>query len=145
MNELSNTEIHLSPFMYKKINVGYASDVMAMSFTHTGERGYCLYVPSEYAIHVYESLMQIGHDYGIRDVGNLTQRWMRIERFIPFWAEELSNFVTPFEAGMDHFVNLFKHEDFIGKAALKKQKQTGVKKRLVMFLLEDIDVDKDIW
>lgn len=89
--------------------------------------------------------MKIGHDYGIRDVGTLTQRWMRIERFIPFWAEELTNFVTPFEAGMEHHVNLFKHEDFIGKEALKRQKETGFKKRLVKFLIEDIDIDSDVW
>lgn len=59
MGELSNSNINLSPFTYKKINVGYASDVMVMSFTHTGEPGYCLFVPSEYAIHVYEQLMNV--------------------------------------------------------------------------------------
>ena len=77
-----------------------------MSFTHTGEPGYCLHIPSEYALHVYGSLMEIGRDYGVRDVGVLTQRFMRIERFIPFWAEELTPFVTPFEAGNDYRVNL---------------------------------------
>lgn len=89
--------------------------------------------------------MKVGHNYGISDVGTLTQRWMRIERFIPFWAEELTNFVTPFEAGMDHHVNLFKHEDFVGKEALKKQKVTGIKKRLVKFLIEDFDIDSNVW
>jgi glycine cleavage system aminomethyltransferase T len=43
-----------------QINVAYASDVFVMSFTHTGEPGYCLYVPSEYALHVYGRLMAVG-------------------------------------------------------------------------------------
>ena len=59
MSELSNSNINLSPFTYKKVNVGYASDVMVMSFTHTGEPGYCLFVPSEYALHVYDKLMTV--------------------------------------------------------------------------------------
>lgn len=48
----------------------------------------------------------MGIDYGVRDVGILTQRFMRIEKFIPFWAEELSSTVTPFEAGNGHRVKL---------------------------------------
>lgn len=59
LSELSNSDMRLAPFSYKKVNVGYASDVMVMSFTHTGEPGYCLYVPSEYALHVYYKLMTV--------------------------------------------------------------------------------------
>ena len=59
MSEMSNSDINLSPFQYKKMNIGYASDVMVMSLTHTGEPGYCLFIPSEYAIHVYQRLMQV--------------------------------------------------------------------------------------
>lgn len=145
LNELSNSYMKLAPFSYKKVNVGYASDVMVMSFTHTGEPGYCLYVPSEYALHVYSRLMSVGRDYGVRDVGTLTQRFMRIERFIPFWAEELNNFTTPFEAGNGYSVCLEKKENFIGKPALQRQKENGVKKQLVFFHLNDIEPEVDIW
>ncbi|CAH0562194.1 unnamed protein product [Brassicogethes aeneus] len=145
INELSNSNLTLAPFSYKKVNIGYASDVMVMSFTHTGEPGYCLHVPSEYALHVYYKLMTVGKDYGVRDVGTLTQRFMRIERFIPFWAEELSSFITPFEAGNGYSVRLDKKENFIGKPALQKQKEEGVKKQLVLFHLNNIDPDVDIW
>jgi pyruvate dehydrogenase phosphatase regulatory subunit len=77
-----------------------------MGFTHTGEPGFCLYIPSEYALHVYDRLITAGFDYGIRDVGSLTQRFMRIEKFIPFWAEDLTRDTTPFEAGCNHVVKL---------------------------------------
>ncbi|KAK9890381.1 hypothetical protein WA026_010473 [Henosepilachna vigintioctopunctata] len=145
LNELSNSNMNLPPFCYKKVNIGYASDVMVMSFTHTGEAGYCLYVPSEYALHVYFQLMEVGLDYGVRNVGTLTQRFMRIERFIPFWAEELTSFTTPFEAGNGYIVRLDKKENFIGKLALQKQKENGVYKQLVMFHLENLDPELDIW
>jgi pyruvate dehydrogenase phosphatase regulatory subunit len=70
---------------------------------------------------------------------------MRIERFIPFWAEELTSFTTPFEAGNAYSVKLDKKENFIGKPALQKQKEHGVTKQLVFFHLNDIDPDKDVW
>ncbi|XP_043508700.1 pyruvate dehydrogenase phosphatase regulatory subunit, mitochondrial-like isoform X2 [Frieseomelitta varia] len=144
LSELSNSNINLSPFTYKNVNVAYASDVMVMSFTHTGESGYCLYIPSEYALHVYSRLMEVGKDYGVRDVGVLTQRFMRIERFIPFWAEELTPFVTPYEAGSGYSVKLDK-EYFIGKFALQRQKEQGVSKRLVLFVVNELDINKDVW
>ncbi|XP_015510109.2 pyruvate dehydrogenase phosphatase regulatory subunit, mitochondrial-like isoform X1 [Neodiprion pinetum] len=145
LSELSNSDINLSPFTHKKVNVGYASDVMVMAFTHTGEPGYCLYIPSEYALHVYARLMATGKDYGVRNVGVLTQRFMRIERFIPFWAEELSPHVTPYEAGNGYSVKLDK-EYFIGKYALQHQKEQGVRKRLVLFVLGgQLDPNKDVW
>ncbi|XP_063223362.1 pyruvate dehydrogenase phosphatase regulatory subunit, mitochondrial-like isoform X2 [Bacillus rossius redtenbacheri] len=144
MAELSNSDVRLLPFTYRKINVGYASDVMVMSFTHTGEPGYCLYVPSEYALHAYDRLISVGRDYGARDVGYLTQRFMRIERFIPFWAEELTSLTTPQEAGHAHRVKLDK-EYFVGKFSLQRQKERGVAKRLVFFLLENVDPDQHLW
>lgn len=59
LSELSNSDLKMPPFSYMKVNVGYASDVMVMSFTHTGEPGYCLYIPSEYALHIYYKLMTV--------------------------------------------------------------------------------------
>ncbi|KAL4119079.1 hypothetical protein QTP88_011944 [Uroleucon formosanum] len=146
ISELSQTDvdINVQPFTYKTVNIGYASDVMMMAFTHTGEPGFCLYIPSEYALHVYDRLISVGFDYGIRDVGSLTQRFMRIEKFIPFWAEDLTRDTTPFEAGCNHVVKLDK-EYFIGKFALQRQKDQGITKKLVMFILDDLDPDKDIW
>lgn len=145
MSELTNSDVDLPPFRYKKVNVGFASDVMLMSYTHTGEPGYCLYVPSEYALHVYDKIMTIGIDYGAKDCGTITQKYMRIERFIPLMGDELSSVITPLEAGLEAYVNFNKKVEFIGKDALMKQKQNGIKKRLVMFLLEDLNIDENIW
>lgn len=51
-------------------------------------------------------LFQVGVDYGLRDVGTITQRWMRIEKFIPLWGEDLNSFTTPFECGSGYRVKL---------------------------------------
>ena len=103
------------------------------------------WVPHHHSHLLDNFTLKVGRDYGAHDVGTLTQRFMRIERFIPFWAEELTSFTTPFEAGNGYSVRLDKKENFIGKPALQKQKENGVNKHLVFFHLNDIDPDKDIW
>ena len=52
------------------------------------------------------AFLQVGRDYGARDVGMLTQRFMRIEKFIPFWAEDLTSETTPWETGSGYRVKL---------------------------------------
>ncbi len=39
--------------------MGYASGVMVFAVTQTGEPGYSLYVPSEYALHLYTKIMTV--------------------------------------------------------------------------------------
>merc|ERR1719147_465707 len=144
MKELSGESMSMHPFTYKEVNVGYASGVMVMAVTNTGEPGYSLYIPSEFALQIYDNLMKVGRDYGIRNVGHLAMRFLRIEKSIPFWAEELTSETTPNQVNRTYKVKLDKSY-FIGKDALIKQRLEGVFRRLVQFHLEDFDKDTDIW
>ncbi|KAK7062511.1 hypothetical protein SK128_002111 [Halocaridina rubra] len=140
-----NTNLRFHGHMAKEVNIAYASGVIVLSFTHMGEPGYTLIIPSEYTLHIYNQLMKIGHDYGIKNVGMYTMRSLRVEKFIPFWAEELDSSTTPYEVGRGYKVKLNK-EYFIGKFALMRQANQGMKKRLAHFTLDDsFDLDKDIW
>lgn len=71
-------------------------------------------------------------------------RFLRIEKFIPFWGEELTSDTSPHEVNRTYKVK-FEKDHFIGKEALMKQAQEGVFKRLVQFHLEDFNKDEDIW
>ncbi|XP_071535979.1 pyruvate dehydrogenase phosphatase regulatory subunit, mitochondrial-like isoform X2 [Panulirus ornatus] len=142
---ICNTDLVFYGHMAKDINIAYASGVIVLSFTHMGEPGYTLIIPAEYTLHIYDQLMTIGHDYGIRNVGMFTMRALRVEKFIPFWAEELDSSTTPYEVGRGYKVKLNK-EYFIGKFALMRQSNQGLKKRLVHLTLDDnFDPDVDIW
>ena len=63
-------------------------------------------------------------------MGQLAMRFLRIEKFIPFWGEELTAETTPNEVNRTFKVK-FEKEHFIGKEALLKQSQQGVTRRLV--------------
>ena len=80
-------------------------------------------------------------------VGQLAMRFLRVEKFIPFWGEELSSVSTPIEVNRTFKVKLDK-ESFIGKDALLKQKKEGNHQRLVQFHLEEgeeFNKEEDIW
>ena len=46
-------------FLLREINVGYASGVMVLAVTNTGEPGYSLYIPSEFALQIYDNFMKV--------------------------------------------------------------------------------------
>ncbi|XP_074142085.1 pyruvate dehydrogenase phosphatase regulatory subunit, mitochondrial isoform X1 [Sminthopsis crassicaudata] len=136
---------HFPSLFCKEMSVGYANGIRVMSMTHTGEPGFMLYIPIEYALHVYNELMSVGQKYGIRNAGYYALRSLRIEKFFAFWGQDLNTFTTPLECGREFRVKLDKGMDFIGREALLQQRQNGVYKRFTMFILEDHDTDLDLW
>ncbi|XP_052022146.1 pyruvate dehydrogenase phosphatase regulatory subunit, mitochondrial isoform X2 [Apodemus sylvaticus] len=139
------TPEHFPTLFCKEMSVGYANGIRVMSMTHTGEPGFMLYIPIEYALHVYNEVMSVGQKYGIRNAGYYALRSLRIEKFFAFWGQDLNTLTTPLECGGESRVKLEKGIDFIGRDALLQQKQNGVYKRLVMFILDDHDTDLDLW
>jgi len=41
-------------------DIGCAPDILTMNMTHTGELGYVFYIPTEFALHVYDELVEAG-------------------------------------------------------------------------------------
>uniref|UniRef100_A0A8C5L137 Pyruvate dehydrogenase phosphatase regulatory subunit n=1 Tax=Jaculus jaculus TaxID=51337 RepID=A0A8C5L137_JACJA len=139
------TPDHFPTLFCKEMSVGYANGIRVMSMTHTGEPGFMLYIPIEYALHVYNEVMSVGQKYGIRNAGYYALRSLRIEKFFAFWGQDLNTLTTPLECGGESRVKLDKGIDFLGRDALLEQKQNGVYKRLAMFILDDHDTDLDLW
>lgn len=79
--------------------MGLANGIRALNLTHTGELGYVLYIPNEFALHVYTKLMEAGQKYGIKHCGYYAMRTLRVEKFFAFWGQDLDTFTTPLECG----------------------------------------------
>lgn len=144
VTETSTTKNDFKPMTCQIIDVGYASSIITMRLTHCGEDGFVMYIPSEYALHVYEMLMKAGKDYGIRNAGYLTLRHLRIEKLFAYWGTDMDTWTTPYETGRDFRVSLDR-KDFIGKEVMLRQKENGISKKLCQFLFEDFDLDSEVW
>ncbi len=90
---------------------------------YTGEDGYELYTAAEDTQKVWELLMEAGKGEGLIPCGLGARDTLRMEAAMPLYGHELSDEITPLEAGLGFVVKLGKG-DFIGKEALEEKKVT---------------------
>lgn len=121
------------------IEIGYAQ-VRASRITYVGELGWELYIPGDFALHVYERLREAGAEFGLSLAGMHALNACRMEKAYRHWGDDISVEDTPLEAGLGFAVAWDKPHRFIGKEALLAQKAQGTpKKRLLQFRLRDSD------
>ena len=126
------------------IDLGYAA-VMANRMTYVGELGWELIVPTEFSAGVYDDLMQVGADHGIRDAGYYALDGLRIEKGYRAWSRELTPDITPLQAGLGFAVDFDKPGGFIGKDALlaAKADPNHLSRRIIQLVLSDAEAQ--IW
>jgi aminomethyltransferase len=100
---------------------------------YTGEDGFELYIANDAAIPIWNALMGTGQ---IVPAGLGARDSLRLEMGMALYGNDIDDTVTPLEANLAWLVKLAKG-DFVGSDVLKKQKEEGVKKRLVGFTMED--------
>jgi 4-methylaminobutanoate oxidase (formaldehyde-forming) len=120
---------------FRDIDIGYAR-VRAARMSYVGGPGLELYVPVEFAAHVYDTLHEAGAGLGLVDAGYYTIDALRIEAGRRAWGAELGPDETPLEAGLMHAVALAK-PGFLGRDALLRKREAGVSKRLATLVLDD--------
>ena len=133
-NDMSNEDF---PFgMSREIEIAY-SFVRASRITYVGELGWELYIPTEQALNVYDSLVEAGESFDLRHIGMHAMNSLRIEKAYRHWGHDITDEDTPLEAGLGFAVDMKKECGFIGKEALEKQQKLAIKKRLIQFALTD--------
>lgn len=106
---------------------------MVLSRTgYTGEDGFELYTTCEDIKEIWKKLL----DNGVVPCGLGCRDTLRFEAGLPLYGDELSDTITPIEAGLGMFCKLDK-EEFIGKDVVAKQKAEGTERKLVGIELED--------
>ena len=120
----------------REITIG-AAPVLALRIGYTGELGWELHIPTEYAAHVYEVLRDAGAPFGIVDVGYRAIDRLRVEKGYVYWSTDVTPDTTPLEAGLEWRIN-WEKGDFCGRDALVAQRERGVERRLSTFTLESM-------
>jgi aminomethyltransferase len=128
------TETDLSSIKYYRYEVGEVGGAYAvLSRTgYTGEDGFELFVRPNDAPRVWRLLVEAGAvpvGLGARDT-------LRLEAGMCLYGNELDADTTPLEAGIGFAVNLEKEQEFVGQEALRREKEEGLKKKLVGFKVE---------
>jgi glycine cleavage system T protein len=133
-SDLSNA-VH--PFgCSREVDIGYAR-VRATRLSYVGELGWELYIPTEMAQHVFDVITQAGAAFDLKIAGYHALNSLRIEKAYRHWGHDIGDEDTPLEAGLGFAVAWDKPNGFIGRDALLRQRDRGVRKRLLQFQLSD--------
>lgn len=99
---------------------------------YTGENGFEIYCPPAGAADIWHSLTAAGAPFGLVACGLASRDTLRLEACLLLYGNDIDETTTVLEAGLNFILKLDKGE-FIGREALKTQKETGVPRRLCAF------------
>lgn len=120
----------------QEIEIGYAR-AHALRVTYVGELGWELYVPTEFAGPVFDILVREGKALDLRLAGYHALDSLRSEKGYRHFGHDVTPGDTPLEAGLGFAVSFKKNVDFVGRAALQRQKAEGLKRRVAFLQLKD--------
>ena len=113
--------------------VEYNGETIIISRTgYTGEDGFELYGSHAFTIEMWDKLLASGE---VKPCGLGCRDTLRFEVGLPLYGDELTDEITPLEAGLGMFAKLDKN--FIGRDALVQQKTEGLKRKIVGIELRD--------
>lgn len=98
---------------------------------YTGEDGFEIYCASNQAPKLWDSILNEGEPEGILPCGLGARDTLRFEAKLALYGQELTNDISPLEAGIGFAVKTKKEADFIGKEALVSQRENGLERKLV--------------
>ncbi len=118
-------------YTFKKMQVGDETIIISRT-GYTGEDGFEIYASHGLIQQMWDKLMESGEakpcGLGCRDT-------LRFEVGLPLYGDELTDDLSPLEAGLGIFVKLDK-EEFVGKEAIARQKAEGITRKIVGIELE---------
>ena len=124
------TQVNLSEIKYYNFKIGTIAGIenVILSRTgYTGEVGFELYVKNENALALWKAIFST--DIDVKPIGLAARDTLRLEKGFCLYGNDINESTSPIEAGLGWITKFTKN--FINSENLKKQKQEGVKRKLV--------------
>jgi aminomethyltransferase len=117
----------------KPFNAIVVGELFVATTGYTGEDGFEIILPAKAAPFTWQML----HDAGVPPIGLGARDTLRLEAGMNLYGSDMDETTTPLESGLAWTVALEPTDrQFIGRAALEKQKAQGVPRQLVGLVLE---------
>jgi aminomethyltransferase len=132
------TGVNLAEIKYYWFTTGEVAGVAGtISRTgYTGEDGFEVFVPPAAADRVWAAILQAGKSAGVVPAGLGARDTLRLEAAMRLYGNDIDETTTVLEADLGWIVG-WKKDSFVGAEALRKQKQEGVRRKLVGFEVLD--------
>jgi aminomethyltransferase len=109
---------------------------------YTGEDGFEVYVAPSDAPRIWNEILQAGQEFGIKPCGLGARNTLRLESKMALYGHEIHASITPLEADLGRVVKFDKGE-FVGRTALLRQKESGVRRKLMGFEMRGRGIARD--
>lgn len=140
LKKLTEADLSRSALPYYSFTHAALAEVPRVMISRTGysgELGFELFYPGEYAGHMWEAVMAAGAPLGLKPCGLGALRTVRIEKRYPLYGLDLDESTSPLEADLGWTIH-FNERDFIGREALARQRAQGVMRKLVLIEFADL-------
>src|SRR5476651_1713487 len=128
----SLTNIDLGSMEYYTFQKGVFAgigNVIVSATGYTGAGGFEVYFDNEYAEEIWKAIFKAGEPFGIKPIGLGARDTLRLEMGFCLYGNDIDDTTSPLEAGLG-WVTKFSKE-FTNSAALLRQKEVGVSRKLV--------------
>jgi aminomethyltransferase len=134
------TEMDILNMKYYTFSKGFfagVENVLVSATGYTGAGGVEIYFEDEgdNAVKIWNAIFEAGAASGIKPVGLGARDTLRLEKGYCLYGNDIDDYSTPLEAGLGWITKFTK--EFTSSTFLKKQKETGVEKKLVGFEMID--------
>jgi aminomethyltransferase len=134
----SLTSIDLSEIPYYHFEVADFAGfpyVIISATGYTGSGGFEIYCRNEQVETVWNKIFEAGKDYGIKPIGLAARDTLRLEMGFCLYGNDIDDTTSPLEAGLGWITKF--NKDFVNSEYLRKQKEQGIKKKLVAFEMQE--------
>lgn len=132
------TEVNLTDMAYYTFEVAKFAgidNVIISATGYTGSGGFEVYVKNEDVATLWDKVFEVGAAYGIKPIGLAARDTLRLEMGFCLYGNDIDDTTSPLEAGLGWVTKFTK--DFVNSENLLKQKEEGVKRKLIGFELVD--------
>lgn len=132
------TPVNLSEVKFYHFTEGEfagVQDVIISGTGYTGAGGFEIYVKNEDAEKVWNAIFEAGKAHDIKPIGLGARDTLRMEMGYCLYGNDINDETSPLEAGLGWITKFTK--DFINSENLKKQKEAGVDKKLIGFIMQE--------
>lgn len=134
MQSLTSEDLSAIKFYHFKVADFAGIDNVIISATgYTGSGGFEIYCKNDEVEQIWNKVFEAGKDYGIKPVGLAARDTLRLEMGFCLYGNDIDENTSPLEAGLGWITKFSK--DFINSEDLKKQKEEGIKNKLIGFEL----------
>lgn len=135
----SLTDMDLEGMKYYTFDKGTFAgldNILVSATGYTGSGGFEIYAKNDQLVQIWDAIFEAGKDMDIKPIGLGARDTLRLEKGFCLYGNDIDDHTSPLEAGLGWITKL-KKGDFNSKTLFEQQKQAGLSRKLVGFVLED--------